>query len=92
MDCLFYVKTLLTALTTNRVQIFGEWNNIGPPVVSYYTNEELGDMITRDSRVVLREKYVDPQHLPPALRPFLRRTETTLVAEMSGDGPGQNTR
>ena len=34
MDGLFYVKKALTAVTSERVSILGEWNNIGPPVVS----------------------------------------------------------
>jgi SAM-dependent methyltransferase len=81
MDGLFYVKKALTAVTSERVSILGEWNNIGPPVVSYYTTEQLCDMLAGEGGLELVEKHVDEHELAPVLRPFLRRVETTLVAE-----------
>jgi len=40
-DLIFYIKKSVGKLTSKRVPVFGYWNNIGPPVVSYFTKGTL---------------------------------------------------
>ena len=40
-DLIFYIKKSVGKLTSKRVPVFGYWNNIGPPVVSYFTKDTL---------------------------------------------------
>jgi ubiquinone/menaquinone biosynthesis C-methylase UbiE len=41
MSRLFSVKRLVSRITSGRVSLFGHWNNLGEPVVSYLSHEEL---------------------------------------------------
>lgn len=41
MDAMFFTKKQVTRFTAGRVEILGNWNNIGAPVVSYYSPTEL---------------------------------------------------
>jgi SAM-dependent methyltransferase len=41
MSALFHVKRLVSRVTSGRVALFGYWNNLGEPVVSYLSHEEL---------------------------------------------------
>lgn len=81
MDALFYAKKAITRLTSDRVTLFGRWdNNIGPPVVSYYTNEELFAMVEAGGRAKIVERDVEPEKLGRGVDAVLRKTNTTVVA------------
>jgi SAM-dependent methyltransferase len=45
MDAVFWVKKAVTLITSDRVPLGDYWNNIGAPVVSYYSSDEVSDMI-----------------------------------------------
>jgi hypothetical protein len=81
MDVVFFVKTLAVRLTSRRLELFDRWNNLGAPVVSYYTNEELRQMVTEDPRAELVDLQSTPAYLSSLQRAaFIRRREdTTLV-------------
>ena len=81
MDLVFYVKTLAVKLTSRRLELFDQWNNLGAPVVSYYTNEELRQMVAEDPRAELLDLQSVPAYLSSLQRAaFIRRREdTTLV-------------
>jgi SAM-dependent methyltransferase len=81
MDLVFYVKTLAVKLTFRRLALLDQWNNLGAPVVSYYTNEELRQMATDDPRAEVLELQSVPAYLSSLQRAaFIRRREdTTLV-------------
>jgi SAM-dependent methyltransferase len=78
MSGLFYLKKGVTRLTSRRVGIFGYWNNIGPPVVSYYTNERLDEIVLQGGGTVV-DRHVEEETVPAPLRPLLRKTSTTVV-------------
>jgi SAM-dependent methyltransferase len=80
MDALFYLKKGVSRLTSKRVGVGGYWNNIGAPVVSYYTNEELVEMVERTPGLEIVEREVKPDSLGPVLDRVLRKTSTTLAA------------
>ena len=81
MDLVFHAKAIAAKLTTRRLELFDQWNNLGAPVVSYYTNEELQQMATDDPRADLLDLRSVPAYLSSLQRAaFIRRREdTTLV-------------
>ena len=81
MDVVFHVKKAAVTLTSRRLELFGRWNNLGAPVVSYYTNEEIEGMVAGDPRAEVLERRSVPAFLPFLQRAaFIRRREdTTLV-------------
>jgi SAM-dependent methyltransferase len=79
MDALFYVKKLVSSITPKRVTIFDTWNNIGAPVVSYYSNEELLRMVTAGGRAEIVAKDIEPDDLG-RLNLVLNKTNTTILA------------
>ena len=78
MSAVFYVKKGVTRMTSKRVPLLGYWNNIGAPVVSYYTNEGLIEMVTRGDNELVAEE-IREEEVPRAVRKLLRRTSTTLI-------------
>jgi SAM-dependent methyltransferase len=86
MDLVFYAKRLAATLTSRRLEILDQWNNLGAPVVSYYTNEELERMVADDPRAELLDRRSVPAYLSHLQRAaFIRRREdTTLVVRRRG--------
>ena len=80
VDAVFYVKKAVTRLTSRRVGILGEWNNIGPPVVSYYTNEQLVDMVEANGAAELVEQVREPAVLSRGVNSVLTKTDLTLIS------------
>jgi 2-polyprenyl-3-methyl-5-hydroxy-6-metoxy-1,4-benzoquinol methylase len=56
MTAVFWAKKLLGSLYGGRLELFSKWANFGQPVVSYYTADQLTDMVGAldDAHVVLR--------------------------------------
>lgn len=80
MDAVFYLKKGVSRVTSKRVGVGGYWNNIGAPVVSYYTNEELIDMIGGTPGLEVVESEIKPDKLGPVVDLVLRKTNTTVAA------------
>jgi SAM-dependent methyltransferase len=85
MGILFHTKRLFSAFTPERVSLGSTWQNIGPPVVSYYTAGQLVRMARSLDGAVLegidiRETKV--RHFPLNL---LRRADITLVIRKRPD-------
>ena len=80
VDAVFYVKKAVTRLTSRRVGILGEWNNIGPPVVSYYTNEQLVEMVQARGAAELVNQVREPAHLGRGVNILLSKTDITLIS------------
>ena len=79
-DILFYVKKLTTSITSKRLPLFGNWNNIGAPVVSFYTNERLHDMIERAGGTIESERCDKLEvKLIQRLALISRRFDTTII-------------
>jgi SAM-dependent methyltransferase len=84
VDALFYVKKAVTRVTSRRVGIFGYWNNIGPPVVSYYTNEQLFELVAADGRTVLVDSRIEPERLSRPAGLALSKANTTIIVRKAG--------
>jgi SAM-dependent methyltransferase len=80
MDVVFYVKILAVKLTSRRLELFDQWNNLGAPVVSYYTNEELRQMAADDPRAEVLDLRSVPAYLSSLQRAaFIRRREDACL-------------
>ncbi|MGC8691082.1 MAG: class I SAM-dependent methyltransferase [Caldisericum sp.] len=79
---IFYIKRLISLFTSKRVVIFDYWNNIGPPVVSYYSNSKLVNMVESFVNLCIQKaafKRKPLGTLPRLL--FLRRYDATIIAK-----------
>jgi len=84
MDAVFYLKKGVSSVSDRRVSLFGStWNNIGAPVVSYFTNERL-EALVRGAGMPIVEREIEPLPLPAPVGAFLRKTYTTLIAGPAG--------
>lgn len=83
MTMIFELKKFISKMTTKRVQLGGHWNNIGPPVVSYYSNEQLKTMIEATGCATITAHEVCQIELsrPWRLVGIRKRADTTLVAQ-----------
>jgi SAM-dependent methyltransferase len=83
MTELFYIKRFLSRLTSRRIQLFDKWNNIGNPVVSYYTNEDLHKMVKQFNMCRVADEEIVERKLHPLIRlaGVSRKTETTLIIQ-----------
>jgi SAM-dependent methyltransferase len=80
MAILFYAKRIAAGLTSRRLEIFDRWNNLGAPVVMYYTSEELVLMVEADPRAMILDLRSVPAYRSSLQRALLvRREDTTLV-------------
>jgi len=82
----FWVKRIVTRVTTRRIGIFDRWNNIGAPVVSYFTAGKLAALLAagEDRRVV--EVHVEELGVNWLLRLALitRKSDVTVVVRKIG--------
>jgi SAM-dependent methyltransferase len=63
MDAVFWAKKAVTLITSARIPLGGYWNNIGAPVVSYYSTEEVSEMIRAAGNTELAECHRVPIRL-----------------------------
>lgn len=88
MWLVFWVKRLITRATSRRIGIFGKWNNIGAPVVSYFTDGELTALLgagaERSLEAVHREELPVNRLLRLAL--ITRKTDVTVIVR-KGEAP-----
>ena len=79
MDAVFYGKKLVTSFTTARIPLFGYWNNIGAPVVSYYDAPKVRAMLEAAGTTVLAE-WSDHDRRRSLVNSALQKRNITLVA------------
>jgi len=46
-SALFWMKRATTSLTDQRISVFGYWNNIGAPVVAFYSPSQVHEMVRK---------------------------------------------
>lgn len=81
-SALFWVKKGATRVTSRRVGLFGYWNNIGPPVVSYYTKPQLVDLVRAGGRTEIAASRAEPERLAAPARWLLSKENLTLIARL----------
>ncbi len=81
MTAVFWVKRALVLVVGNRRLELGRWNNIGAPVVSYYSPDEVVAMVEAAGGKVVRRRDRDrPVHRIPRLLGVSRRSISTVMA------------
>jgi len=80
MDAVFWAKRALSRLSGNRrVPVLGYWGNLGAPVVSYYSEAGLLEMIARGGGCI--ERVWSRSHtLDWPLNRLLERSSVTVAA------------
>jgi len=68
MDLVFYVKKLVSKFTSGRIGLFGYWNNIGEPVVSYYDRKQLFGFMAHIPNCKLVYEHYSPHEIALIMR------------------------
>jgi SAM-dependent methyltransferase len=63
MSGVFWIKKLCSLLTSSRIELFSKWFNLGLPVVSYFTNEQLEQMFRECGAQIVDKKILDRKKL-----------------------------
>jgi SAM-dependent methyltransferase len=65
MTVVFHLKRLMSRVTKRRIELFGKWNNIGEPIVSYYSTDDVDAMVrAADPDLVHEQRHVRERALP----------------------------
>ena len=77
---LFHVKRVVGRLTSRRVPLLGYWNNIGEPVVSYYSHVEMEAAIDRlGGEMILARKRTRRLPVMWRLAGLTERADSVLI-------------
>lgn len=76
---LFWIKRGTTSLTDQRLPMFGYWNNLGAPVVAFYTPRQVQGMIGAVGGRIIASQST-PERIGWGAR-LMRKDNLTLVAE-----------
>ena len=83
LGALFWVKSLSARLTSRRLPIGGYWNNIGPPVVSYYGPDQLRALVAGVPAAEIVSTDSVPQRLNRLGQILVAKTNTTMMIRTS---------
>lgn len=87
MSMVFYAKRLVSRVTSRRVAIFGYWNNLGEPVVSYFSHDELNYQASRLPHAKLVSGIKKTKSLPAIWRlaGVSERADSVLIVGKTGE-------
>lgn len=87
MSAVFYVKRLVSRVTSKRVAILGYWNNLGEPVVSYFSHNELSYQLSRLPKSALAGEHKRAKRLTLLLRfaGVKQRADSVLIVRKVGE-------
>jgi SAM-dependent methyltransferase len=81
MDAVFWAKRGLSRLSGNRrVPVLGYWGNLGAPVVSYYSDAELGRIIAEGGGRIV-EHHNETETLDGPMDRVLDRASVTVAVQ-----------
>ena len=64
MDTVFWIKKIAGRFTSQRLELGHRWANVGQPVVSYYTRDQLARMLDEISAAeVLQSQVLDESRM-----------------------------
>ena len=85
MTVLFWLKRAAIAVTGNRRLELGRWNNLGAPLVSYYSPDEIDEIVREAGGKVIRHRDRDARlRRLPRLAGVRGRWFTTVMAVRDG--------
>jgi SAM-dependent methyltransferase len=78
---LFHTKRFITRFTSDRVQLFGKWNNLGAPVVYYYNEKQMVRILRRVKNGSVVSMRVDDRRVNRLWRlcGIRRRFDMTII-------------
>lgn len=85
-SALFWMKRATTARTDQRISVFGYWNNIGAPVVSFYSPDQVHEMVK-----AVGGQIVATQSTPERIgwgSKLMRKDNLTVIAAKPGPTEG----
>lgn len=77
---IFWVKRVVTSVTSRRVPVLGYWNNIGAPVVSFYSGDEVAAMVSGAGLELVHRDAREQKS--GAIGAVARRSDETLIARV----------
>jgi len=80
LTALFWTKSLTSRVFRGRLPIGSYWNNVGAPVVSYYSSEQVLAMVREQPGAEIVLVDMAPQHLSRLAGALLTKSNTTVVA------------
>lgn len=85
---LFWVKRATTSVTDERLPVFGYWNNVGAPLVSFYTSGQVRSMVAASGGRIVAE-HSAAERVGWGAR-LMKKDNLTVVAERVVEGPPPN--
>lgn len=79
MSLIFYLKKIITKIINKRMTIFEKWNNLGAPVVTYYTYEQICEMISNFKNYSIIKTEIKKQNLNILLNLFSIKKLEVLI-------------
>jgi SAM-dependent methyltransferase len=80
LTLLFWTKNLTSRVVDRRIPVGDYWNNIGPPVVSYYSHRDVRELVRRQPGATVVHAEATPQPLTRLAGAVLTKTGTTVMA------------
>jgi 2-polyprenyl-3-methyl-5-hydroxy-6-metoxy-1,4-benzoquinol methylase len=77
---LFWAKTMLAKIFRRRLPVGDYWNNIGAPVVSYYSSNQVVAMLRSSAGAEVVQVENIPQQLSTLADLLVSKSNTTIVA------------
>jgi 2-polyprenyl-3-methyl-5-hydroxy-6-metoxy-1,4-benzoquinol methylase len=77
---LFWVKTVMAKVFRRRLPVGDYWNNIGAPVVSYYSGDQVLAMLRTRPDTEIIQVDEEPQPLSKLADLLVSKSNTTIVA------------
>jgi 2-polyprenyl-3-methyl-5-hydroxy-6-metoxy-1,4-benzoquinol methylase len=77
---LFWAKTVLGKIFHRRLPVGGYWNNIGAPVVSYYSSDQVLAMLRNHPWIEIAQVDRVPQALSKLAGLLVSKSNTTVIA------------
>ncbi len=79
---LFWAKRAVTRFTDDRLPVFGYWNNLGAPVVSFYSADQVRRMVVTAGARIVAER-IDHEPLGYADH-IIRKSNLSIIAQKPG--------
>lgn len=80
---LFWMKRATTSMTDQRISVFGYWNNVGAPVVSFYSPTQVLEMVKQSGGEVIATQSA-PERIGWGPR-LMRKDNLTVIATKAAD-------
>lgn len=77
---IFWVKRVVTSVTSRRVPVLGYWNNIGAPVVSFYSGDDVAGMTSRAGLELVHRDSREQRPGPIGI--VARRADDTFIVRV----------